>query len=196
MSTGRPCVICSDSEKTKLASVMIAEGASDQAIACRLGGGIHRMAVSRHRRNHIEAPAKAIAQAAAKGRDVVEQRSQVLAAAEAGDPVAFIALSEIVADLRKVHERLERTAEAAEHDNQRLAVSALSAQQLRAAEVRSRLGGAAGYAPPRGIPEGAAGGAKFSVSIIFQNAGHTETIATVENAEPFQAISERDDVDN
>ena len=152
------------------------------------------MAVSRHRRNHIEAPAKAIAQAAAKGRDVVEQRSQVLAAAEAGDPVAFIALSEIVADLRKVHERLERTAEAAEHDNQRLAVSALSAQQLRAAEVRARMGGVGGYTPARGIAEGVVGGAKFSVNIIFSN-GHTETITTVENSERYEVEQEPDDVD-
>jgi hypothetical protein len=51
MGTGRPCVICSDSEKAKLVTRMIGEGASDQAITDRLGGGIHRMAVSRHRRN-------------------------------------------------------------------------------------------------------------------------------------------------
>jgi hypothetical protein len=76
MGTGRPCVICSDSEKTKLVTTMVAEGASDQAIADRLGG-IHRMAVSRHRRNHIEAPARAIVEAAAKGRDAVEERAQV-----------------------------------------------------------------------------------------------------------------------
>ena len=63
------------------------------------------MAVSRHRRSHILAPAKALAEAAGKGREVAEQRAQVLAAAEAGDPSAFVALAGIVADLRRVDER-------------------------------------------------------------------------------------------
>ena len=67
MSTGRPCLICSDSEKTRIASEMIAGGATDGAIAARLGGGLHRMSVSRHRRNHVVAPAKALAAVAGKG---------------------------------------------------------------------------------------------------------------------------------
>jgi len=146
VSTGRPCVICSDAEKTKLVATMIAEGATDGAIVARLGGGLHRMAVSRHRRNHVEAPARAIASAAAKGRDVVEQRAQTLAAAEAGDPMAYVGLAAIVGDLQRAADRLERTAAAAEHDNQRLAVASLGAQQLRAAEVRAKLGGVGGYA--------------------------------------------------
>jgi hypothetical protein len=146
MPAGRPCLICSSAEKTRIAAEMIAAGAADQAIADRLGDGLHRMAVSRHRRAHVVAPAKALAEMAGKGRDAVEQRAQVLAAAEAGDPSAFVALAAIVNDLRKVHERLERTADAAELDNQRLAVSSLSAQQLRAAEVRAKIGGVGGYA--------------------------------------------------
>ena len=145
MSTGHPCLICSDSEKTRVASEMIAGGATDGAIAARLGGGLHRMAVSRHRRNHVVAPAKALAAVAGKGRDTIEQRAQMLAAAEAGDPSAFVALAGIVADLRKVHERLEPTAETAARDNQRVAVASLSAQQLRAAEVRAKIGGVGGY---------------------------------------------------
>jgi hypothetical protein len=39
-------------------------------------------------------------------------------------------------------------AEAVEGDQQRLAVASLSGQQLRAAEVRAKLGGIAGYATP------------------------------------------------
>ena len=38
-----------------------------------------------------------------------------------------------------------RTAAAAEYDSQRLAVASVSAQQLRAAEVRAKIGGVGGY---------------------------------------------------
>jgi hypothetical protein len=128
---------------------LIAAGASDQAVADRIGG-ISRMAVARHRQNHIERPAKAIVAAANKGKDVRDEREQLVAAAEAGDvAAAFLSLERIAADLRRVQERLERTADAAEVDNQRLAVASLSGQQLRAAEVRAKLGGVGGYAPPR-----------------------------------------------
>ena len=147
---------------------MIAAGASDQAIATRLGGGLHRMAVSRHRRNHIERPAAAVARAAAKGRDVVDQRVQTLAAAEAGDPLAFVALANIVADLRKVHERLERVADGAEQDGQRLAVAGLAAQQLRAAEVRAKLGNTGGYGT---AARGAAEAEKATFTFILNMPG-------------------------
>jgi len=96
---------------------------------------------------------------------VREQRAEVLAAAEAGDPLAFVALGSIVADLRTVQERLERTADAAEQDNQRLAVSALSSQQLRAAEVRAKIGGVGGYAPAKTQEGGAA--PAFSLTIVL-----------------------------
>jgi hypothetical protein len=147
----RPCLICSDHRKLAKAAELIAAGNSDQAVANALNAmtpdmpAMSLMAVSRHRRAHILAPAKALAEAAGKGREVAEQRAQVLAAAEAGDPSAFVALAGIVADLRKVHERLEATADAAAQDNQRLAVASLSAQQLRAAEVRAKIGGVGGY---------------------------------------------------
>jgi hypothetical protein len=180
MSTGRPCSICSSTEKTRIAGDMIAAGASDQAIADRLGSGLHHMAVSRHRRNHIEKPAAAIAKAAAKGRDVVEERAQTLAAAEAGDPAAFVALANIVNDLRKVHERLERTASAAENDQQRLAVASLAAQQLRATEVRAKLGGLGGYATQRTPSPGE--GATLTINFNFSR-GRETISATVLDAD-------------
>jgi hypothetical protein len=170
MSTGRPCLICSDSEKTRIASEMIACGATDAAIAARLGGGLHRMAVSRHRRNHVVAPAKVLAAIAGKGQDAIEQRAHVLAAAEAGDPSAFVALAGIVADLRKVHERLEATADAAARDHQRLAVASLSAQQLRAAEVRAKIGGVGGYGASKA---NGAGDAK-PFNVVFHFSGDSE----------------------
>jgi hypothetical protein len=133
----------------RVAAEMIFNGAGDQAVADRIGG-ISRMAVARHRQNHIERPAKAIVQAANKGKDAREEREHVVAAAEAGDvAAAFLSLERIAADLRRVQERLERTAEAAEVEQQRLAVASLSSQQLRAAEVRAKLGAVGGYAPPR-----------------------------------------------
>jgi hypothetical protein len=104
------------------------------------------------------------------------QREDRLAAIEEGDAAAaFISLAGIVADLRRVHDRLERQADGAEVDGQRGAVAALSQQQLRAAEVRSRLGGVGGYAP--GKADGAGAAQTFSVTINFASAAPV-TIST------------------
>jgi hypothetical protein len=152
---GRPCQICADAARLKLTAEMVAAGASDQMVADRIGG-INRMAVARHRQNHIERPARAVLAAVNKGRDARQEREQLVAAAEDGDTAAaFLALNQIAADLRRVQERLERSADAAEIDNQRLAVASLSGQQLRAAEVRAKLGGVGGYALPRADNGGA-----------------------------------------
>src|SRR5215469_17115005 len=125
---GRICGICANSSTMQRAARLIAEGLPDQKIADALGfpGNAGRMLVSRHRRFHVEAPAKAIAEAASKGRANVDQRQELVAAAEAGDvAAAFLSLERIACDLRRVQERLERTAESAEGDQQRLAVASL-----------------------------------------------------------------------
>jgi hypothetical protein len=156
---GRICKLCADNRTIKRTAELIAEALPDQKIADRLGfpGNAGRMLVSRHRRFHVEAPARAIVEAAGKGRANVQEREQAIAAAEAGDfASAFLSLERIADDLRRVHERLERTAEVAEGDHQRLAVAALSGQQLRAAEVRAKLGGVGGYAPARSAVGGEA----------------------------------------
>src|SRR5690242_13927895 len=151
-----------------LAALMIAEGHSDQAIADALNRSdpdsspLSFMSVNRHRHQHVLAPARALAEAADKGRTVATQRAHLMEAAEAGDPAAFLSLANIVADLRNVHDRLERQAEAAEQDSHRLAVSALSAQQLRAAETRAKLGGVGSFAPQK-AGAGDAAGNVFSV---------------------------------
>jgi hypothetical protein len=145
----RACLICIDANKTRLAAEMVAAGLSDQSVATRLGG-LSRGSARRHRVHHIERPAKAIVAAANKGKDVRDERDHLVAAAEAGDvAAAFLSLERIASDLRRVQERLERSADAAEADSQRLAVASLSGQQLRAAEVRAKLGGVGGYATPR-----------------------------------------------
>jgi hypothetical protein len=169
---GRPCQICADAASVKLAAEMIATGASDRAVASMIGG-ISRMAVARHRQNHIERPAKAIVAAANKGKDVRDERDQLVAAAEAGNvAAAFLGLGELIEDLRRVRDRLERAAGGAEADDQRLAVASLSGQQLRATEVRAKLGGVGGYATPRGAASDAP---KFELNIIFSG-GQTTRI--------------------
>ena len=168
---GRPCIICSNAKKARRCAEMIAAGSSDRAIAAEVG--VHRLSVMRHRQKHVVAPARALLDAAVKGQDVRERRSQMLAAAEAGDPTAFIELAAIVADLRKVHERLERTADAAEQDNQRLAVASLSAQALRAVEARAKIGGVGAYAPQRGREGGET--PTFSLTINLPG-GRTERL--------------------
>ena len=171
---GRMCSICCDTRKSQLARKMIMAGSTDQTIADKMGG-INRMAVRRHRRNHVIAPAKALAEIAGKGRDATEQRANAIAAAEGGDPLAYVGLASIVSDLQRVHDRLERTADAAEQDKQRLAVSSLSAQQLRAAEVRAKIGAVGGYGPGRGSQDSGAG--TFNVNIYLGN-GLVERITT------------------
>lgn len=185
---GRPCRVCSSTEAARLVTELIAAGATDQAIAARLGG-VSRMAVSRHRHNHVIAPAKALAEAAGKGREASAQRAETMAAAEAGDPAAFVALAAIVADLQKVHARLERTADAAEQDSQRLAVASLSAQQLRAAEVRAKMGGHGGYGQAKAGPDGGRGA--FAVN-IYLDGRDVESITT---AAPSDRVVDQDLID-
>ncbi|MGH7194488.1 MAG: hypothetical protein ACREJM_13295, partial [Candidatus Saccharimonadales bacterium] len=134
----RACLVCSDAGKAKLAGEMIGAGATDQAIADAIGmpGNAGRMSVQRHSHKHVVAPIRAVLAAADKHAPRRE-RAQLIALAEAGDPTAYLQLEAIVGDLRRVHDRLERTADAAEQDNQRLAVASLSAQQISAAEARA-----------------------------------------------------------
>jgi hypothetical protein len=177
----RSCLICSDSAKLAKAAQLVAAGSSDQAIANALNAmtpslpPMSYMAVLRHRQNHIVAPAKALADAALKGREVAAQRAQLIGAAEAGDPAAFLALAAIVDGLRRTDERLERVAASAEQDGQRLAVSALSAQQIRMGEMKAKLGGHGSYGQAR--TPGDSPGRPFQINIIFSNAQRTETIA-------------------
>jgi hypothetical protein len=180
---GRNCKICSNVKLAKRCGELIAEGLSDRAIAEALGlvkpGGAGRMCVQRHRTAHVAAPARAILEAANRGRDAADQRQQLVAKAQAGELDAvdrFLALDQITADLRKTQERLERVADAAEQGGQNAAVAALSAQQLRAMEVRSKLGSVGGYAPPQKGGDGEA--MTFTVNFHF-GGGRVETISTV-----------------
>jgi hypothetical protein len=168
----RDCLICLDTDKTRVVAELIATGVSDRAIARQIGGLSH-MSVARHRQNHVARPAQAFARAAARTHEIRVQRERAIQAAETGDlAAAFLSIERIAGDLRRVQERLERNADAAEADSQRLAVASLSGQQLRAAEVRAKLGGVGGYAPPRGAASDAP---KFELNIIFSG-GRTQHI--------------------
>ncbi|WP_158744357.1 hypothetical protein [Acidisphaera sp. L21] len=170
-----PCKVCSNPKTAKSVAVLIAEGVSDQAISNLVGGGVGRMSIQRHRKLHVEAPAKALATMANKGADAAAQRATTMAAAEAGDPAAFLALASLVNDLRKVRDRLERSADAAETAGQGTTVAALAGQQIRMGETRAKLGQHGGYGAGRGAGEGVGG--SFSVNIHIGDM--IETIATV-----------------
>ncbi len=113
-------------------------GASDEAVGREYGFSRH--AVARHRANHIQAVAKAVAQMAGKGAEAREQR-EALADAAPLDPAVWLTLNSIAADLKAVHDRLERTADGAEADKQRMAVASLAGQSIRAIEARAKLAG-------------------------------------------------------
>jgi hypothetical protein len=92
----RHCTICCDPHKLRRAAELIGEGVSDVAGDAELKVG--RMSLQRHRMNHVQGPAQALA---AASRAVIEQRRQILAAAEAGnDPADYLALASIVDRLR------------------------------------------------------------------------------------------------
>jgi hypothetical protein len=46
-------------------------------------------------------------------------------------------------------------------------------------EVGARVAGVGGYGAPRAADQGGTG--RFEINIVFQNAGRTETISTVES---------------
>jgi hypothetical protein len=131
VTMARPCKPCIHADQEAVRSALTS-GITDRARAKQFG--LSHVCVGRHRREHVVRPMQVAAAALDKARGIRDQREQ-------------LALSSIIADLRTVHERLERQADAAEQDNQRLAVASLSAQQLRAAEVRAKIGGL--VAPPR-----------------------------------------------
>ncbi len=134
----RPCALCTHPDQAAVTAAL-ASGASDRAIGRQFG--ISHVSVGRHRREHVVRPMQVAAAALDKGRAVRERREQLVQGAQEGNPLDFIALTTIVQDVRTIHQRLDRMAEAAEQRGSAQGVAQLSGQQLRAAEVRSRLGG-------------------------------------------------------
>lgn len=178
---GRICRICASNQLSAQVGALIAEGLPDQKIADAIGipSKAGRMVVNRHRHAHVEAPARAIVEAASKGQDAIKARKEMVAAAIGGDAAAaFLSLGHITTDLRRVQERLERTADAAEHGGQRLAVASLSGQQLRATEVRARLGGIGGFTPQKSENGGAASPI-FAINFHFSRGAEQLVLSNV-----------------
>jgi hypothetical protein len=192
------CQICADAAMMKRAAELIAQQLPDQRIAEQLGlsGHAGRMAVSRHRRNHIEKPARALASAANKGRAVAEQRKASIEAAGRGDEVAvFLGLEEITRDTRKISKRLGRAAKATEQAGQFTAMTGVVAQQHKNLELRGKLGNHPGFTPQKLTPGGEA--AVFNLTINLP--GQTERLSfsqaehvpdPVIDATPFQLANE------
>jgi hypothetical protein len=188
--SGRICRICSDAEMANRAGELIAQRCPDIAVAEQLGlsGHAGRMAVNRHRRNHIEKPAKAIAAAANKGRDLAERPREVIAAAEAGDPLDYLKVENVLGDIKRVGQRLEKNAEEASQAGQRLAVASLSGQQLRQSEVRLKAAGVGGYAAAKTQVAIGVGARAFEPFVLRLNLpGRTETLVLApEDAPDFE----------
>jgi hypothetical protein len=174
---GRHCSICSNLEKIRLAADMIAAGAPDQAVADAIGAG--RMAVARHRQNHLIKPMADRLAIMNKGAGPQQERQQLAAAAATDTPTpqqfvdAFLGLKAQAEKLQRIEERLERMAALAEANESASGVAQIAGQQLRGVEVGAKLAGAGGYAPQK-----LAGGAEgmFSVTIVLGE-GRTETIS-------------------
>jgi hypothetical protein len=151
---------------------MLAAGATDQAIADKLGG-MSRMAVARHRQNHVIKPAQDRLALISKGAGPRQERQQLAEAAAADAPSpqafadAFLGLKAQAEKLAAIEARLERMQALAEAGKSLNAVAQLSAQQLRAVEVGAKLSGAGGYAPAR--PAEAGAGTVLAINFIFSN---------------------------
>ncbi len=151
---------------------MLAAGATDQAIADKLGG-MSRMAVARHRQNHVIKPAQDRLALISKGAGPRQERQQLAEAAAADAPSpqafadAFLGLKAQAEKLTAIEARLERMQAVAEAGKSPSAVAQLSAQQLRAIEVGAKLSGAGGYAPAKSAD--ASGGTVFAINFIFSN---------------------------
>ncbi len=174
----RPCEICRDPAKLGAAATMLAEGASDAAIAAALGVG--RMSVNRHKVGHVIKPLQDQLAIVAKGAAPRQERQELAQAAAADTPTpqafadAVLGLKAQAEKLERIESRLERMAAAAEAGGSANSVAQLTAQQLRGIEVGAKLASVGGYAPARLAGDGGAA-APVQISINFSG-GHSETI--------------------
>jgi hypothetical protein len=164
-----------------------ASGATDREIGRRFG--LSHVSAGRHRREHLVRPLQAAAVALDRGRAVREGREDLLERVLQGDPTAIFKSDSIAADIVRIASRLDMSADQAASGRQHTAHAALAAQLLRQAEIRAKIGAVGGFAPSRAPADGAAR-EKFTVNIVFANAGRTETIATAENYEPSEVAQE------
>jgi hypothetical protein len=187
-----PCRICANPAWADQAGSWVREGIADREVARRLG--VNKSLVTRHRQRHVITPLQHQLAIADKGDTPRRERERLAAAAEADTPTlgdltkAFLSLDGIAADLQTVRDRLERQSNYAEADGARGAVAVLSQAQIRATEVRAKIGGVGGFAPARAADQ-AAGGTPFHINIIFSS-GETVSIAPISGEIPATTIDE------
>jgi hypothetical protein len=140
------------------------------------------MSLGRHRRFHVVKPTQDRIAVLAKDGAEQRQRKELAQAAASDTPsireiveAAFGLLAQAT-KITRVEEHLDKGAEIAAAAGSPAGVAAIAGQQLRAIEVGSRLAGLPGFTPVPQVINQAGDREKFSVNIIFQGAGHTETI--------------------
>jgi hypothetical protein len=181
----RPCLVCTHPDRSMI-EAMIDTGASDYEVGRQFD--VERVSVGRHRRLHLIKPAQDRLAILARGSAERQQRRELAATASSSDTPtpsefveAFFGLKAQAEKLQRIDDRLERMASLAEQQESPNGVAQLAAQQLRSVEVGARVAGVGGYAAQRGPEQGGGAGA-FQINIVFQNAGRTETISTIETS--------------
>jgi hypothetical protein len=158
----RACILCTHRDQ-RAVQAAFREGLSDRAIGRKFG--LTHPSVANHRREHLLKPL-AVATAVPEVR---EARKQQLAATEQG-------VEAQLAIIASVGEMLSRVGEAAENSGQITAVTQVAEKQLRRVEVASRLLQLGGYAvTPRAVGE-AAEAPRWTIQMVFPNAGRSETM--------------------
>jgi len=188
------CKLCSNPDQAKVRAAF-ASDASDREIG-RLFGVSH-MCAGRHRRNHVAKPLQAALIALDRGRTAHDQREQQNAAIEKGDPVAVVdgllSREALVSEVQRISERNERMACVSEEGGSVQGVATASAQQIRAAEFKAKVGGIGGFAPARAADK-AAQREPFVVNILFRDAPEKSTkISMLPVEQEIDADREQDD---
>jgi hypothetical protein len=170
---GRPCSVCSDPVKLRRAAELIAQNVSDPEVARIIG--VTRPALDRHRRNHVLKPAAALAQVAAKGRDVTNQRETAVKRAERGDRIAAsLALDNLIGDALDIKDDLRDARKATKGAGQYSQMVGVVGQEHKNLDFFAKAGGHRGFVPEKGQP---AEPARFNLTIHM--GGKTEQITTV-----------------
>jgi hypothetical protein len=172
---------------------MITQGATDEAVATAVGG-VSRVSVHRHRVNHIQPLARAVADAVGKGMPARKERERALAVAEKGglDPASFLSVGSLTEELRKAADRIERASSEAEKAGSLTALAQLLGQTHRNVETRAKLAGHGNFGSSKvAIGIGVGGGPAFTPFTvrINHNDGRSETLVMArEGAPAFEVL--------
>jgi hypothetical protein len=176
----RLCKICTYPDQAAVRAAFTS-GAPDRELAQQFG--VSHMAIGRHRRAHIVRPMAAAVAALDRGRALRQQHEQQLAAIEQGDPLA-VALAAFgtpqqLDKVAKVEQRLTRLADQAEASGSVAAATQVVSQQLKSVEIGSRIAQTGGYGAAR-VPGQSGEVRTFSITMVFPNAGRTESMTIIE----------------